>query len=221
MNRRQLGALAGMIGSALFVAVFTIEGFLRPGYDMRSDFISALSLGPRGWIQIANFLVLGTLFLVFAWGAAAEFREGKASRFGPILLAIIGFGFFISGPMVMDPTGTVRAEMTAHGIVHAIFGAIVFTLAPITCFMFFRGFRSDPNWRWFAWWTLAAGIVITAAVVALRIMSPQPPALPHPLAGIAQRMIVIPFLAWVFAFAAGLYRRSKQTASQPASMQSV
>jgi hypothetical protein len=112
---------------------------------------------------------------------------------------------------VMDPTGTLRADMTAHGIAHAIFGAIVFTLAPLTCFVFFRRFRSDPAWRWFAWWTLAAGIVITLAVVVLRIMNPQPPALPHPLAGIAQRMIVIPFLAWVFVFGVGLYRPSKES----------
>jgi hypothetical membrane protein len=217
MNRRQIGALAGMIGSAFFVAVFTIEGLLRPGYDWRSTFISALSLGPRGWIQITNFLVLGTLMLLFTWGVAAEFREGKASRFGPILLAIIGIGFLVSGPLVMDPTGTAVAEMTPHGIAHQLFGAIVFTLAPIVCFVFFRRFRSDPDWRWFAWWTLAAGIVITLAIIALRIMNPQPPALPHPLAGIAQRMIMIPFLAWVFVFGAGLYRRSKRSASQLAS----
>jgi hypothetical protein len=41
------------------VAVFTIEGWLRPGYDPLSTYVSALSLGLHGWIQIVNFIVLG------------------------------------------------------------------------------------------------------------------------------------------------------------------
>src|SRR5690242_18835283 len=97
---KSIAGWAGMIGSALFVTVFTVEGWLRPGYDWRSTFISELSIGPRGWIQIANFIVLGILFFVFTRGVAAEFREGKASKAGPILLAIIGFSFLVSGPFV-------------------------------------------------------------------------------------------------------------------------
>jgi hypothetical protein len=90
-DRRQLAAWAGMIGPVLFVAIFTIEGWLRSGYDARSMFVSELALGPRGWIQIVNFLVFGLLFLLFARGVAAEFQEGKASWAGPILLAIKGW----------------------------------------------------------------------------------------------------------------------------------
>ena len=56
-----LSAWAGMLGPALFVAVFSIEGALRPGYNALSTYVSALSLGPRGWIQIANFYLFGLL----------------------------------------------------------------------------------------------------------------------------------------------------------------
>ena len=35
IERRWLGAIAGMIGPALFVVTFTIEGWLRPGYRAR------------------------------------------------------------------------------------------------------------------------------------------------------------------------------------------
>ena len=61
-----------MIAPVLFVAVFTIEGSLRVGYDPISSYVSELSLGPRGWIQIANFVVFGALVLVFASGVAAS-----------------------------------------------------------------------------------------------------------------------------------------------------
>jgi len=96
-----------MVGPLLFVSTFTVEGWLRPGYDARRTFISALSLGPRGWIQIVNFLFLGVTFFVFSRGVAAAFREGKASRAGHVLLTLIAVALFASGPFVMDPMGTV------------------------------------------------------------------------------------------------------------------
>src|SRR5215207_2164481 len=43
----------------VFMGVLLIEGALRPGYRPTYHPGSALSLGDRGWIQIANFLQLG------------------------------------------------------------------------------------------------------------------------------------------------------------------
>ncbi len=82
---------AGMIGPAFFVTVFTVEGWLRPGYEPLKTYVSALSLGPRGWIQIANFILFGGLLFLFTRGVAAEFPKGKASRSGLTLLTIIAF----------------------------------------------------------------------------------------------------------------------------------
>lgn len=202
-DRRVLAGWAGMIGSALFVLVFTMEGWLRPGYDWRSTFISELSIGPRGWIQILNFIILGTLFLVFTWGVAAEFREGKASKAGPLLLAIIGFGFLISGPLVTDLSATPRDQMSLHGIFHGIFGALVFSLAPVSCFVFWRRFREDPNWKHLQGWTLTVGIITTAAVVLLSAATKtavMPNAL-TPWNGLIQRTVIVPYLIWIFTFA--------------------
>ena len=44
-NRRRVGAWAGIIGPVLFVTIFTLEGWLRPGYKPFEMFVSALSLG--------------------------------------------------------------------------------------------------------------------------------------------------------------------------------
>jgi hypothetical protein len=208
-NRRAIAGWAGMIGSALFVTVFTLEGWLRPGYDPRSTFISELSIGPRGWVQILNFIILGTLFLVFTWGVAAEFREGKASKAGPILLAIIGFSFLVSGPLVTDVAATPRDQMSLHGILHGIFGALVFSLAPISCFVFWRRFRQDPNWQHLKGWTLAAGIITTAAVILLSA-STKTQVIPNvftPWNVLIQRMVIIPYLIWIFSFAFALRKR--------------
>jgi hypothetical membrane protein len=213
MNRHLLAAWAGMIGPALFVATFTIEGWLRPGYDARSMFISELALGPRGWVQVANFLVYGTLLLIFTWGIAAEFPTGKASKAGPILLAIIGISFVASGFFVMDPPGTLPEQATLHGTLHGLFGALVFSLMPITCFVFLRRFRADPQWQSLVWWTLAAGTISALAVIVMSVGPTEPPAAPNAFNawnGFIQRTALIPFMVWQFVFALRLYRLTSQ-----------
>src|SRR4051812_15706279 len=109
---------AGIIGPVLFVSLVVIEGRLRVGYDSREMYISALSLGPRGWVQILNFVISGLLFLVFARGVAAE----APSRVGPALLTIIALGYLLSGLFGMDPVGTSRS---IHGTVHHFIARIV------------------------------------------------------------------------------------------------
>lgn len=211
MDRRQLAAWAGMIGPTLFVAIFTLEGWLRPGYEPLGMFVSELALGPRGWIQAVNFVVFGVLFLVFARGVAAEFQGGRASRAGPILLTIIGISFLASGFFVMDPVATPREQLSWHGKLHNFFGALVFSLSPVSCFVFLRRFREDPKWRSLQWWTLAAGTIIAAAVVVMSAGPAQPPAVPNAFnewIGAIQRTALVTFLIWQFTFALGLRRRS-------------
>jgi len=106
---RRFGAWAGVIGSMLFVSVFTIEGLLRRGYDPASMYIRALSLGPRGWIQITNFIVL--LIILFAKGVAAEF--GVTAHIGVTLLMLIGISLVASGLFVMDPATVPFFQMSS------------------------------------------------------------------------------------------------------------
>jgi hypothetical protein len=204
MERRRLGAWAGMAGSALFVMTFLVEGWLRPGYDPLGMFVSALSLGSRGWVQITNFIFLGAMLLLFARGVAAEFPGGKASRAGPALLVIVAACYLLSGPFVMDPAITPPAQMSLHGRLHQLFGALVFSLSPISIFVFLRRFRADPLWRPFATFTLVCGLISVCAVVLLAALPAMPPAAPNrfnPWEGLIQRTAIVANLAWLFGFA--------------------
>lgn len=161
------------------------------------------------------------LLLLFARGVRAEFPGGKASKAGPILLALVAIGLFFSGPFVMDPMYTPADQMTWHGIVHGLLGAMVFTLGPITCLVFWRRFRSDLEWQPLQWWTLAAAIILIAAIVLVRIASPPPPASNAlvPWAGLIQRVLVGTLMLWVFSFAFRLYKlRSGTTANTQATL---
>jgi hypothetical membrane protein len=213
LGQRRLAAWVGIIGPTLFVAIFTIEGWLRPGYEPLKMYVSELSLGARGWIQIVNFIVLGVLLFVFTRGVAAEFQAGKASRGGLILLTIIAILFLVSGPFLMDPMGTPPDQASVHGTIHGLAGGIIFLLMPISCFVFLRRFRVDTNWQSLQWWTLALGIVIAVAVVLLTISSKLPKVqnIFKDWLGLIQRVIIVPFMAWVFIFALGFRRRTKQS----------
>jgi hypothetical protein len=197
----------------LFATIFTFEVASR--YNPLETFVSALSLGPRGWIQMVNFTVFGALLLVFTWGVAAEFPTGKAARGGPILLAIIAICYLLSGPFVMDPTGTPPSQATVHGTLHGIFGAIVFTLMPISLFVFLRRFRVDVNWQSFQGWTLVLGIIDALAVIFFSITSKLPEGQNafSDWFGLIQRTAILPFMVWIFVFGLKLLRRSKQIGS--------
>jgi hypothetical membrane protein len=125
VNWRRLGAFAGIVGPVVFVTVFMPEGWLRPGYDSRSMYGSELALGPRGIIQVVNFIVYGTLLLVFARGLAAELPNGDASRWGPRLLRVCGVCLIGGGLFVMDPLPTPLAQLSWHGWLHALFGLVL------------------------------------------------------------------------------------------------
>lgn len=207
----KLATWAGIIAPVIFVAVFSIEGWLRPSYNALSTYVSALSLGPRGWIQIANFLVFGLLLFVFTRGVGSEIQSGKASRGGVTLLTIIAACYFFSGPFVMDPDGTPLSQVTVHGTVHGILGAIAFLLMPISCFVYLRRFNADEKWHALRGWTLFLGTISAAALVVLTVTTkfPQFQSTFADWDGLIQRSLIIPFMIWVFIFALELHRQVK------------
>jgi hypothetical protein len=203
-------SLCGMLGSILFVAVFTLEGRLRPGYDPRSMYISALSLGPRGWVQIANFILLGLLLILFIRALAAMFKGIKTAHGGIVLMTIVACLYLISGPFVMDPTGTPTAQSTVHGLIHGIAGGIVFLLMAIIPFTFLKTFKNAPEWRPFRGWTLAFAIFLAIACLFFTAASKSPTLQVtfDGWFGLIQRTALVPYMVWVFLFAWRAYRQT-------------
>ncbi len=201
-RRLRLATAAGTAAPVLFVAVFVTEGWLRPDYQPLSMFVSELSLGPRGWVQIANFLVSGALLIVFARAAAPYLRGGRAGAVGPILLQIIGLSLMASGPFVTDPSALITRP-SVHGLIHGVFGAVVFSLAPVSCFVFYRRFRRDPAWHRLAAWSLVAAVSLVVGIVLLRLAQ-QPGGALFAWRGLVQRAVLITFMGWLFAVAAYL-----------------
>jgi hypothetical membrane protein len=207
----RLAAWAGVVGPIAFILAFTIEGLLRPGYQPRGMFISELSLGPRGWIQITSFILVGICLLAFAWVVTVWFKGLQASRVGIILLAILGFLYLLSGPFVMDPAGTPTSQASLHGLIHGILGGVVFLLMPIGILSFLKPFKQKEGFQSIWVWTFVLGIFDTLAVLVFTITSKVNVLQPEfqPWQGFIQRLALIPFMFWVISFALELTSKDK------------
>src|SRR5258707_7059168 len=94
---------AGILGPAVFVAVFLYEDVTRPGYDARRHFVSLLGLGVDGWQQSMSFIVTGLLLAAFAFGLARSWPSGVGSSWVPRLIAIVGIALVCDGLFATEP----------------------------------------------------------------------------------------------------------------------
>jgi len=202
---KKIAPWAGMLGPALFTLSFILNGHLQAGYNPVQRYISELSIGPLGWIQITGFLLLGLCIVLFSLGLKACFPTGKASRAAPVLFMIIGVCYFFSGPFVTDPAAMFDNQQTWQGTVHGILGAIVFSLSAAVCFVLWRRFRVDAKWKPLAPFTLVTGIVMFVLIVLMKIGQLQAGLL-QTQAGVVQRCCLVLSYAWMMSVA---YRMRK------------
>jgi hypothetical protein len=150
--------------AVVFLAVLLIEGALRPGYDPTYHTGSELSLGDRGWIQIANFLQMGGGMFAFAIGVNRTLN----TPVGAVLLAIFGLGMIAAGVFLPDPirgyppgapTGT-PDEVTRHHQVHHVVGGPVAFLAIFGACLTVAG-RLEGSWRLYTVLTAIVGLALT------------------------------------------------------------
>lgn len=199
------------IGPIVFVLVFLVEGAIRPGYSPLRDYVSALSLGSRGWVQIASFIVTGSGILLLALLTGRAFRSRAAGRTGAILLGVIGLCLLLSGPFVMDAAGTPLDGSTWHGLTHGVLGGIVFLLMPVVPWVLLGRLRTQ-RWAWTL--TLILAIVTTTADVVFIAVTKSPDLLAstEPFGGLIQRCVLTPFMAWCVVLAFALSRRERAAA---------
>jgi hypothetical protein len=141
--------VGGVVGSALFIVTFLIDGATRPGYRPLYHPVSALALGSRGWVQTSNFILTGLLMIA----AAAGTREALDLVFGPAFLAHFGVGLIVSGLFPMDPMrgyppgtepGTPAVLSRSHKV-HDAFGFVVFASLAAEAIAF--GLALKGGWR--------------------------------------------------------------------------
>ena len=184
--------IVGVAAAVVFVAVLLIEGALRPGYDPTYHASSALSLGDRGWIQIANFLQLG----VGTFAIAVGIHQALNSVVAAVLVAIFGLGAIVAGVWRMDPmrgyppgaqSGT-PTTLTCHHQVHDIAVPIMF-LAIFGACIALAG-RLQGFWRLYTILTAVAGLALTILTAVAWQKDAKN-------TGLIQRALILVYSSWI------------------------
>jgi hypothetical protein len=194
----------GIIGCLIFITTFLVEGVLREDYNPLRFPVSSLSIGERGWIQISNFILSGTLILAFALGLKSTFENNFV--WIPRLIAMIGIGFIGAGIFSTDSiygypvTEPLRlAQFTTHGHLHDFFSLFVFICLPIVNFKFFKWFRNAGKKSW-AVYSLLTGIMVIVTFILAGMGFKQVPLLVD-IAGVFQRICIISGCLWLMMIA--------------------
>ena len=146
--------LAGAFAGPLFVLTVLFQSYTVPGFEPRLDFLSLLSLGPYGFVQIANFVLAGILNLLYAAGLWRRLHGGPSGTSAPILVAIYGLGLITVGVFTTDPAngfppGSVHAATpSVHGVVHALGALPVFLSAAAALSLLARRFHTGSEYGW-------------------------------------------------------------------------
>lgn len=122
------------VAAPFWAVVSLAQAATRDGFDLTRHPLSALSNGSLGWIQIANFLIAGTLTMVGATGLRRIMRGTRGGTWLPRLVRINGIGMIAAGIFVMDPadgfpSGTpdgMPVSLTWHSYGHMAAGSIAF-----------------------------------------------------------------------------------------------
>jgi hypothetical membrane protein len=179
-------AWAGIVGPILFTVVFLAqEAVRRDEFSPVAEPISALEVGPNGWVQQLNFLVLGLLTMAQAIGLHRGMGPARGGWAGPALLFMTGISNLVAAalPWREDAAGIAYAPVG-----HIIGGMIFFLGSPAALIVLSRRMRHDPSWRGLAPYTLGSGLVLLAlAVVGAVFVRPDAAPL-HDWAGLVQRM---------------------------------
>jgi len=162
---------AGTAGGLVFTGVYLAEGATRAGYRALAQPISALSLGPGGWVQQLNFITFGVLVCLSAAGWRAALTPGRGAVAFPVLRVIAGAGLVLDGLFAQDPSGGyppgARAGVpTVHGQVHTLFAMITITALASGCFVLAARFAAEPAWRRWAVFAAAAGVATIVFIAA-------------------------------------------------------
>src|SRR6516164_2206077 len=162
---------AGTVGGLAFTGVYLAEGATRAGYRALAQPISALSLGPGGWVQQLDFVVFGVLVGLSAAGWRAALAPGRGALAFPVLRVIAGVGLVLDGLFAQDPSGGyppgARAgAATVHGQLHTLFAAVTIAALASGCFVLAARFAAEPLWRRWAVVAAAAGVATIVFIAA-------------------------------------------------------
>jgi Protein of unknown function (DUF998) len=218
----------GVWAGPAFTAAFLAEGAAREDYRPQRHPVSSLALGPRGWVQTANFVVTGAAFLAGAAGlclagdrvagdrVAGDRVAGDrvaGGRAGPALVAAAGAGLIAAAVFPTDPvrgyppgTPDVLTAPSRVGTAHNLAAVPVFFGLPAAAAAYgWRSWRAGER-TGFAACCAVTAVAMPAAMVLAAAGFGQSDRLAD-YGGLFQRASIVTGFGWLTAVSARALRR--------------
>jgi hypothetical protein len=164
---------AGVFAGPIYIAIGLLQMAIRPTFDITRHPLSIMSNADLGWIQVSNFAVTGVLTILGAIGIRRLLHPGRASTWGPILLALYGLGLlsasiFTADPMLGFPPGTPDDAMsiTTKGLLHFASAGVGFLALIAGCVVFARRFFKQGERGW-GIYSVGTGVIFFAAFAGI------------------------------------------------------
>lgn len=129
---------------------------------------SGTALGPHGYLQVVNFVVLGLAVVALAVALARSVQSRRKP--GAWLVGLTGLALLLSAIRIDHPSafgGEGSSPDTWNGVVHGVgfFLVLLATLASMITLGF--QFRRDPRWADLAWFSFGAAFVLPVAFLGV------------------------------------------------------
>jgi hypothetical protein len=183
---------------------------VRPDYDAWHQSVSALSLGPAGWVQAVNFAFFGGILLGTAPAWRRVLSGGRGETAYPALTAVVGLSFTVLAFLPQDPAPGYDPERlgldvpTVIGLLHLAIAGVAAGCSVAGLLVLASRFARDKHWHaWTVYTRVMAGLMV-ACIAVYGVWSTQASG----LAGTFERLALIIPSIWGFSF---LQRLSART----------
>ena len=201
-------AATGIAAPGIFTVVALVHSLLRPDHSLVALPISALAVGPSGWVQNMNFIISGVLISAYPIGLHLGVRRTRWGMLGPAILVLSGLGVVLAGVFpAVDASGAFSNDQVGHTV--AVF--MTFLGAGIGLISLSRRLAGDPSWGNLAPYTLATGIAIVVLFFAFGALAEEPGAPLHPWMGLFQWVMLVLWFTCTIILALRLLRVTRAT----------
>src|SRR3978361_1367245 len=111
----------GILGPLFFLIVYFTFGSISPDFDMLRQPLGDLQLINYGWIQSANFILLGIFMFAYAVGLRMELQSGFGHNAIPAAHCCTALGAIMLGIFVKEPVHTYATAFVATSIIVSLF----------------------------------------------------------------------------------------------------
>ncbi len=144
--------LGGVVVGPFYLAVGLTQAFLREGFDLARQPLSALANGSGRWVQTTNFVLSGLMVIAAAagfWQTSLVRLRACAIFLALYGLSMLGAAVFRADPMDGFPPGTplgVPASISPAGMAHFGIGVLGFVCLAVSALLTGLALRRTAGW---------------------------------------------------------------------------